>query len=554
MIAVRKRLVFDVHALCRVRWTVVKFVKTLTMNEPIVTVKQGKLRGCVNKSVLGISYFAFTAIPFAKPPVGELRFKDPVPVEPWTGIKDTSHNLSYACTQLEEVAPYNVIGTEDCLYLNVYTKSLNQSKPVMFWIHGGAYVVGTGGFKVKRPDYLMSKGVVLVTVNYRLGALGFLNLGHRVAPGNQGVKDLILALKWVKENIANFGGDPNNVTVFGPSAGGALTHYLILSPRARGLFHKAIMQSGLVTCPWTYNQSQPDRGFKLASLLGKDSTNAEEVVEFLRTVPVADIVKATASILTKKETASFYLPFAPNSDQVADDPVLPLPIEVLLLKDVDIPVMIGYTSHEFIMFFKENTEEAMNSYNRFLPQHVKNLAATRNLSPEETEQLLKTVKEKYFNGEPISQKHVNQVIEFFGDVYFTIPAKLAVEDRVKRTKAPTYHYKYSYVGKEKTATDLLVKRLVQGASHVDEVAYLFYLPLCKTDAAEPPAVGTKDRVTLERMTSMWTNFAATSNPTPTHDEFVKTTWEPATVDKPYYLDIGDELQLLTVPPHVLSSK
>lgn len=515
--------------------------------------KQGKLRGVINKSVLGSSYIAFTGIPFAAPPVGSLRFKDPQPPEPWSGIKDTSKNAACICIQVNEQPPNQVIGTEDCLFLNVYTTSLNQQKPVMFWVHGGGYMVGSGNIKIVRPDYLMEKDVVVVTVNYRLGVFGFLNLGHRVAPGNQGMKDLIMALEWVKENIANFGGDPNNVTIFGGSSGGALIHYLLLSPRTRGLFHKAIMQSGLVTCPWNLGQSRPEHFFKLASLLGKDSTNAEEVVEFLRTVSAVDIAKATQSIITIDGVTSFHVPFAPNNDQVAEDPVLPLPIEVLLLKDVDIPVMIGFTSHEYIMFFKDNSEKAMNINNKYLPYHVKLIARMKNLGPAETEELVKTVKEKYFNGQPIGRDNIDKLVEFFGDVYFVLPAKLYVEDRVKRTTVPTYLYRYSYVGKEPTSTDLMVKRLVKGASHIDEVSYLFYLPLCKSENPNPPAVGTKDRVILEQMTTLWTNFAKTSDPTSTQNDFVNVTWKPSTSDNPYYLDIGDELRLLTVPPHILSS-
>lgn len=206
------------------------------MYKPIITVKQGKLRGVTVKSSLGSSYIAFHEIPFAASPIGKLRFKDPEPVSPWMGIRDASVCQGNICIQREEQPPYNVIGTEDCLYLNVYTNSLSQSKPVMFWIHGGGFSNGTASYRFVRPDYLLTKDVVIVAANYRLGAFGFLNLGHRAAPGNQGLKDLIAALHWVKENIAKFGGDPNNVTLFGQSAGAVLTHALTLSPSARGIF------------------------------------------------------------------------------------------------------------------------------------------------------------------------------------------------------------------------------------------------------------------------------------------------------------------------------
>ncbi|KZC12051.1 Esterase E4 [Dufourea novaeangliae] len=499
------------------------------MNEPVVTVKQGKLRGGIQKSVLGSSFIAFHEIPFAAPPIGELRFKDPQPPAPWTDIKDTGKATEKRCPQMKEVKPHDVIGEEDCLYLNVYTNSLSECKPVMFWIHGGAFLTGTGSFKDKRPDYLLAKDVVVVSANYRLGAFGFLNLGHKAAAGNQGLKDLIAALEWVKENIANFGGDPNNVTIFGGSAGAALSQALTMSPRAQGLFHKAILQSGLLTCPWSINQSLPERGFRLAGILGKDSNDPEE------------------------ETNGFCLPFGLNIDDIADNPVLPLPIEELLMNDVNIPIVVGYSSHESLMFIKDKSQKTMKHFDTYLLAHVKQLAMLKKLSPEDTETLLKTVRDSYFDGQSITTDKVDGLVRLIGDIYFGIPAKLYVEDRVKRTNAPTYFYVYSYVGTQKTHTDLLVERVTKGASHVDEMAYLFYLPPAKIGDPEPPAVGTKDRTISERITTLWTNVGKTGNPTPSLDDYIKIIWEPASKDKLQYLDIGEESQLLPVEPHILSS-
>lgn len=525
------------------------------MNKQIVTVKQGKLAGAVLKSALGSLYIAFREIPFAAPPIGDLRFKDPQPPQPWTGIKDTSQLKTYICSQQEEVEPFKFFGNEDCLYLNVYTNSLNQSKPVMFWIHGGAFVVGNSSFqKGSRPDYLLAKDVVVVSTNYRLGAFGFLNLGHRVAPGNQGLKDIIAALKWVKENISNFGGDPNNVTIFGVSAGGVLVHSLLLSPCARGLFHKAIMHSGSIRCSWAMNQSLPERGFKLASLLGKDSCDPEEVVKFLRTVPAEDIVKAQASVLTREETLSHNLAFGINNDEVAENPVLPEPIEQLLKKDADVPVIISYTSHEFIMFMKDISEKSLSIYNEYLPTHVKTLGTLKKLGDEEIKNLFNVVKDRYFEGKPIDKEKLYGLSNFMTDTFFGIPAILMLEDRVKRLTAPNYFCKFSYIGNEKTSTDLLVTRHISGASHVDDIAYLLYLPKCKTENPDPPAVGTKDRITLERMTRMWTNFAKTGQPTSIQDEFVNVNWKPATANDLCYLDIGNELCLLPLPSHLLSDR
>ncbi|XP_076286592.1 esterase FE4-like [Lasioglossum baleicum] len=521
------------------------------MNEPVVTVKQGKLRGAVEKSVFGSSFIAFHEIPFAAPPIGELRFKDPQPPTPWVGIKDTAEAREVRGPQLREVSPIGVIGQEDCLYLNVYTNSLSGCKPVMFWIHGGSLLIGTGSFVDKRPDYLLAKDVVVVSANYRLGAFGFLNLGHKSAPGNQGLKDLIAALEWVKENIVNFGGDPNNVTIFGASAGGVLAHALAISPRAQGLFHKAIMQSGLLTCPWSLNQSKPERCFRLAKVLGKDSTDPEEVVQYLRTVDANDIVKAVEHILTEQERKQFVLPFALNTDDIAENPVLPFPMEEMFTREASVPVIVGYTSHEFLMFLKGIPESTMAKLNELLTSQVKKLASLKNLGPDETNKLFKAVENTYFDGE-IGPEKRDQLVRFLSDVQFGFPARLYVEDRVKRTSAPTYFYVYTYVGNQKTHTDVLVDRVIKGASHVDEMAYLFYLSPLKVEDPEPPAIGTKDRATLERLTRMWTNFGKTGNPTPSLDEYVKDIWEPATEDKIKYLDIGDEPALLCMKPNILN--
>lgn len=521
-----------------------------------MTVKQGKLEGAELKSALGLSYLAFRGIPFAAPPVGNLRFKDPQPPLSWTGIKDISKEQKYFAPQKNEFAPFDIIGDEDCLYLNVYANSLNQSKPVMFWIHGGAFILGNSNFCESRPDYLLAKDVVVVSTNHRLGAFGFLNLGHPVAPGNFGLKDLIAALKWVKENIANFGGDPNNVTIFGASAGGALIHSLLASPRAKGLFHKAILHSGTLYCPWATRgmKNRTAYGFKLVSLLGKDTTDPVEAVEFLRTVPAKNIVEAQESILSSEDTKAFTLVYGVDHDKVAENPVLPQPIEQLLENDANVPVIISYVEHEYIMFLKDKSEKTIAEINRVLYMHVNNLKSSMKLEDGEVEKLFEMVKDQYFGGKPVTEKTLSNFSKLISLIYFGIPALTMLKDRVKRTTAPNYFCVFSYVGNEKTQTDRLVKRQISGASHVDDIAYLLYLPKCKIENPDPPAIGTKDRITLERMTRMWTNFAKTGDPTSVKDEYVNVTWKPATSKELCQLKIGDELQLLPLPQDILFAK
>lgn len=523
------------------------------MTEPIVSLKQGKLRGAVEISVLGPSYLAFKGIPYAAAPVGELRFKDPEPPTSWSNIRDASQNCGDLSAQMNKVHPFDIIGGEDCLYLNVYTDSLTGSKPVMFWVHGGGFVTGTGNDVKTRPDYLVTRDIVLVSPNYRLGALGFLNLDHEVAPGNQGLKDLIAALNWVKENIASFGGDPNNVTIFGLSAGGALVHALVLSPSTKGLINKAIIQGGTMTASWALGQSRAENGFKLASLLGKDSTDPKEVVEFLRTIPVQKIIKAQSEILTPLEKQTLRLAFGVNIDDKSENPVFPFPIEQLLANDVEIPYIIGHTSHEFLMFLEDKSDKAIQHIIDIMPLHLENIKGTK--CPNEMAKLLKRFRDWYFGETLNDQNKIPGVVAFLSDIYFVIPTNRVVDERRKRGTAPTYFYKYSYVGKEKTSTDLIMsERLMTGAAHADEAAYLFYMPACKIDNLEPPAIGTKDRTTLERLTRMWTNFAKTGNPTPCLDDWIDTYWKPVTNCEFSVLEIGEDLKLLSVQPDVLSSE
>ncbi|KAB7501066.1 Venom carboxylesterase-6, partial [Armadillidium nasatum] len=238
---------------------------------PLVRVKQGLIRGIQEESLNGKKFFSYMSIPFAEPPVGKLRFRDPVPSKSWDGELDGT-KMPVDCLQiniLESMAQkqpsLNIVGREDCLHLNVYTSVPNSPEkklPVMVFIHGGGFVFGAA--HQYPPHALMNKDIVFVVIQYRLGIFGFLSTEDSVIPGNMGLKDQQLALKWIKENINAFGGDPDRITIFGESAGGASVNYQILSPGSKGImniyiktkdfFARAIMQSGTSICPWASNK------------------------------------------------------------------------------------------------------------------------------------------------------------------------------------------------------------------------------------------------------------------------------------------------------------
>jgi para-nitrobenzyl esterase len=268
---------------------------------PVVSVTGGLIRGRLLPDGRGA---VFKGIPFAKPPVGDLRWREPMPVVPWAGTRDADESgppaVQAALGWNDKAASAS---REDCLYLDVWTPTgpSHGRNPVMVWIHGGANVAGAGGFD---PLYdgtaLIGHGVVLVVVEYRLGILGFFahpeltreSLHH--ASGNYGILDQIAALQWVRGNIAGFGGNPGNVTVFGQSAGSIDVLALMASPLSRGLFHRAIGESGTPAREMTQTLAEAeDAGVRIAAALGSPARGA---LAFLRSLAPGELLKAGAGI------------------------------------------------------------------------------------------------------------------------------------------------------------------------------------------------------------------------------------------------------------------
>jgi para-nitrobenzyl esterase len=302
---------------------------------PEVTVPGGRIRGVAT----GDGGAAFKGIPYAKPPLGELRWRQPQPVTPWTGVRETT-SFSPACTQLSEGwnSRYATGSTEDCLYLNVAAPEWppKAKLPVMVWIHGGSNTAGSGETAGFDERTMPKRGIVLVTLNYRLGVLGFLSHpelareSKHETSGNYGLMDQLAALRWVKDNIAKFGGDPRSVTVAGQSAGGFDISLLMTSPLAKGLFSRAIAQSGAVSgFKGSITRARAEEiGLKTAELL---KTPGKGALQFLRTVPAEELLKAAATARGSErvglETSidGYVLP-QPPTEVFAKGKALPLPL------------------------------------------------------------------------------------------------------------------------------------------------------------------------------------------------------------------------------------
>lgn len=225
---------------------VVIYIVIVQISCEIVTIEDGQIEGTEMTSRMNRNFHAFLRIPFAEPPLGDLRFRAPRPNKPWNGTLDAT-KYGPICMQKAYVGSFL---SEDCLQLNVFTRELPSIgayllKPVIVYIHGGGFERGSA--IQQGPHYLMDRDIVLVTINYRLGAFGFLATGTADAVGNAALKDQTLALQWVQKNIIKFGGNPLSVTLSGLSVGAHSATAQMISPMARGLFHKVIAMSGAIT-------------------------------------------------------------------------------------------------------------------------------------------------------------------------------------------------------------------------------------------------------------------------------------------------------------------
>jgi para-nitrobenzyl esterase len=315
--------------------------------QAIIATKSGKVEGQFQEGL-----YVFRGIPYAAPPIGDLRWTPPQRVKPWDGIRPA---MKYGAVAPQNVMPVSMPGIpsfdepqdEDCLFLNIWTPGLDDKKrPVMFWIHGGAFIIGSGSEAFLDSGNLARRGdIVLVSINYRMGALGFMNLreitGGRIpATGNEGLLDQVAALEWVHDNIAAFGGNPENITIFGFSAGGMSIGCLLGMPLARGKFHKTINRSGAANVVGSLDSAVEITGryLEILKLSGKDT-------DALHRLTVKQLLDGQQELQIKlRETEYRATPFQP----LIDGDILPeWPIETIRKGSAkNVPVMAGNTLDE----------------------------------------------------------------------------------------------------------------------------------------------------------------------------------------------------------------
>lgn len=426
-----------------------------------------------------------------------VSFQAAQPNPQWPGVFD-AFNGHIRCTQR---LLGMVVGEEDCLVLNVYTPLPKKDTllPVMVFIHGGGFRDGSGAPVLYGPNYLIKKDVILVTLNYRVEILGFLCLGIEEAPGNAGLKDQQEALKWIKKNIRAFGGDLDKITIFGESAGSASVMYHLLSSLSEGLFNRAIMQSGSATAPWAFQFEPLKAASLLAKELGYETKNPKEIYNLFMKTTARDLM--TMRVPRKKGdivlSENVFVPCIDKELPGVNRFINDTPYNLLARGDyTKVPVIIGFNNEEGLMFFGKENDTTISEidFYKALPRNL--------VFPTEKEAKATAAK---LNGTYIGNKEDDITIKlsrFEGDSGITYPVISATQLLLNTNDNPIYIYKFPYSGLLNVAKFFSGFTHVSGASHADDLFYLF-----KTAIFLPTSL--LETKMINKMTSMWTNFAKT---------------------------------------------
>uniref|UniRef100_A0A3B4T2P0 Neuroligin 2a n=1 Tax=Seriola dumerili TaxID=41447 RepID=A0A3B4T2P0_SERDU len=488
---------------------------------PIVTTNYGKLRGIkkdLNNEILG-PVEQYLGVPYATAPIGDRRFQPPEAPGSWQEIRNA--------TQFAPVCPQNVHGvlpeimlpvwftdnldvaagyiqnqSEDCLYLNVYVPTEDdirdrRKKPVMLFIHGGSYMEGTGN--MFDASVLAAYGnVIVVTMNYRLGVLGFLSTGDQSAKGNYGLLDQIQALRWLNENIGHFGGDPERITIFGSGAGASCVNLLILSHHSEGLFHRAIAQSGTAISSWSVNY-QPLKYTKiLARKVGCTYTETADLVDCLRRKNFRELVDQDI------QPARYHIAFGPvvDGDVVPDDP------EILMQQGefLNYDILIGVNQGEGLKFVDDSEDNdgiSAAAFDYTISNFVDNLYGY----PEGKDILRETIKFMYTDWADRDNGDMRRktLLALFTDHQWVAPA-VATAKLHAEFQSPVYFYTFYHHCQTETRPEWA------DAAHGDEIPYVFGVPMIGATDLFPCNFSKNDVMLSAVVMTYWTNFAKTGDP------------------------------------------
>ncbi|XP_047206887.1 carboxylesterase 3 [Girardinichthys multiradiatus] len=474
-------------------------------SELVVSLKNGKITGeygTVKGTERRVKHYL--GIPFALPPVGPLRLAAPQSPQPWEGERDCTRQPPMCIQDPEVLANMSRVMSidfvapemsEDCLYLNVYTPAEATPEdrlPVMVWIHGGGLTMGAAS-QYDGSSLAAYENIVTVIIQYRLGILGLLSTGDEHARGNWGLLDQLAALRWVQENIEGFGGDPQSVTIAGESAGGISASILTLSPHAKGLFHKAIFQSGVATIGDYTSEHPLAQAQSVANITGCGISSTEEMVQCIRGKSQDELVSATRQM-------KFFL------GAVVDGDFLTGTAEALLQRKeiLNVPVMMGVTNHEFgwilpQSFAPPGWEKGMNR------ESV--LAIVNMFNPTGVSSANSLIVDEYLKNAKTPEDIRDGLTEVIGDLLMTLPV-VEVAGYHTDVGVPVYMYEFVYSADiHKSNRPSFVK-----TDHGDDVGFVFGGCFWNGHIRIIGNITKEDERICRTMMSYWASFIRTGNP------------------------------------------
>uniref|UniRef100_A0A3B4X2V1 Neuroligin-4, X-linked-like n=1 Tax=Seriola lalandi dorsalis TaxID=1841481 RepID=A0A3B4X2V1_SERLL len=542
---------------------------------PVISTVQGRIRGILTplpSDLLG-PVIQYLGVPYARPPTGDRRFQPPEPPLPWPGIRNVTQFApvcpqsldersmlgdmmpSWLTANLDIAATYLTHQSEDCLYLNIYVPTeegkgsqragVNKyaymirfrggQRPVMVYVHGGSYTEGTGN--MMDGSVLASYGnVIVITLNYRLGVLGFLSTGDQAAKGNYGLLDQIQALRWVKENIAAFGGDPNRVTVFGSGAGASCVSLLTLSHYSEDLFHRAIIQSGSALASWAVNYQPSKYARQLGERVGCGIDDSTQLVACLQGRSYRELVEQNIT------PAKYHTAFAPviDGDVIPDDPQILMEQGEFLNYDV----MLGVNQGEGVKFVEGIVDSEDGVTAEDFDFAVSDFVDSLYGYPEGRDTLRESIRFMYTDWADRDNAETRRktLVALFTDHQWVAPA-IATADLHAQYGSPTYFYSF-YHHCQSDATPPWAD-----SAHGDEVPYVFGVPMVGPTDLFNCNFSKNDVMLSAVVMTYWTNFAKTGDPNqpvPQDTKFIHTkpnrfeevAWSKYTPKEQLYLHIG----------------
>ncbi|CAG9791740.1 unnamed protein product [Diatraea saccharalis] len=485
----------------------VAYSNTILVNTPV-----GLIRGA---KALDGEYYTFFGIPYGSVNRTNL-FGAPEKYPKFDYIFEAV-NDSAICAQIQD----NIIqGTSDCLQLNIFvpiSANIDHRLPVMVHIHGGYFIFGSKSSEIYGPKYLVRHDVILVVINYRLGPYGFMCLDIPEVPGNQGLKDQVLALRWIKQNIESFGGDATKITVFGVSAGGHSIEFHMLSDNEI-LFNNAILQSGSAEAATVFTDHDKIAPIRIAKRLGLSTNSLTKAITYLSSLDTNKVIQASndLSITFKpcvEKKFKGVTPFLTRHWVNADIP-----------KVKDISILLGFCENELLL---QNINSSISEFPALIRNRLRN---TFNFDYRNLIRAQKVIQNYY-----LRNKNVNTDLPiaayFDSDFTYIHPIQRSIKKFLKSKPKSLFYYMFSYNGTRNFRKNA-EKIKIGSAVHADEIGYLFDVESL-VEEQNP-----EDMLVLDRMTTMWTNFAKYGDPTPYTSDLLDVKWTQLSNKRYTYLNIN----------------